>query len=232
MFGNKAEKWLNELLSKRQTGYKTLTQEMLSRVGAPTASPEKIKAVAVQFMSQLTGSLGDQMTRQFLESVVTWTETGQAPTAQQVADAQEAEQASQARQYADFLQQPAPGTPPAAPTAASQPRAAAGADPQTQAMTGWLDALAARRPRGLDRLTDELLAEVGNPPIPSQYDPANRMLAIMKHTEVKTFGKLMAENRMRTATLAYAQATTPEEMEEHDKLSDFWKYVAAWLDQQ
>jgi hypothetical protein len=136
---------------------------------------------------------------------------------------------------------------PAAPTATFQAEASQPAPaqkPQTDAtstdkqlsvaMTHWLDRLEVNRPALSDGLTDELLAVVGPPPIPSRYR-SDGIRALVEHAQVKAFGKLMAEHRSRQGWLAYGtaeKANDPAAMEAGHMQAKFWDYVARWLEQQ
>jgi hypothetical protein len=106
------------------------------------------------------------------------------------------------------------------------------ADDPTKQIKAWLETLDRKRPPLASRLTDDLLAEVGPPPLPPRYgrSPAERT---HRFSQARTFGRIMAERRSRQAWLAYGDAervNDPDAMERAHRAAQFWHHLSDWFD--
>jgi hypothetical protein len=103
----------------------------------------------------------------------------------------------------------------------------------SKAVLAWLERLGEERPENCDRLTDELLEAVGNPPVPSKYgSPSTRNL--LDYYSARSFGSQMAAKYSRKAYLdlgAAEKANDPAGMERADNRAKFWAYVSRWFEQ-
>jgi hypothetical protein len=102
------------------------------------------------------------------------------------------------------------------------------------AVFAWLERLGEVRPDACDRLTDELLTEVGNPPVPPKHDPSNSTAALMAYFEARSAGSLMAAKLSRKAYLdlgAAEKANDAHGMELADIRARFWSDVSGWFEQ-
>jgi hypothetical protein len=106
------------------------------------------------------------------------------------------------------------------------------ADDPTKAIKGWLETLERKRPPLASRLTDDLLAEVGPPPLPPRYGRPS-VERTHRFAQARTFGRIMAERRSRQAWLAYGDAervNDPDAMERAHRAAQFWHYLSDWFD--
>jgi hypothetical protein len=123
------------------------------------------------------------------------------------------------RSVADYLSQPPPDTD------------AAPISPESQAMMDWLITVAVTRPLESSEITVELLAVVGEPPVPPR-SPGGSMKDIMAYGKAKAFGKLMSERLSRQGWLEFGEAEKAGDaagQEEGRNKAMFWKHGAAWF---
>lgn len=109
-----------------------------------------------------------------------------------------------------------------------------GPDDQFDAMKAWLSTLGERRPPTSARLTDELLAEVGPPPLPPMLRNAS-MSHLVDYAAQRSYGVKWAAKTSRQSWLAYREAekmSDPAGMARAENAVDFWKDVSVWFEHQ
>jgi hypothetical protein len=101
-----------------------------------------------------------------------------------------------------------------------------------EAMEAWLTALKERRSGSSNRLTDELLAKVGPPPLPPKYGTPSTWF-VYEYTMARVFASEMSQRYSVESWLSFSEAekaNDPEGMERAEKAAYFWKSVAIWFD--
>lgn len=90
---------------------------------------------------------------------------------------------------------------------------------RSQALVSWFDALAAARPVGAGALTDDLLAQVGNPY--AGLPPRGTADGDLAFATEQALGRMLADQRSRQAIIQ----DDPDHLSQHH----FWMSVSAWM---